>query len=235
MFPKRGALALFVTILALVAILTYQTPTLSTPPADTGSLVAPPVAAASSADGTESASADSIDPSTGLPWATESATVIWSPMPGSTPGLTPGATPAPTTGSGVLSGPNATAPPPAVPPAPGTPAPITHPNPTPPPVTAPPRTPAPGYTGKLTGKVVTMQYGPVQVQAVYSSGRLTNVVTLQTPTGDSHSIAIAQRACPILRSEALTAQSANIHTVSGATYTSKAYIASLQSAIDKKP
>jgi len=80
-----------------------------------------------------------------------------------------------------------------------------------------------------------MKYGPVQVQAVYSGGRLSNVVTLQTPTGDSHSASIAQRACPILRSEALSAQSAKIHTVSGATYTSKAYIASLQAAIDAKP
>ena len=39
-------------------------------------------------------------------------------------------------------------------------------------------------------------------------------------------------ALPELRSETLTAQSAQIDTVSGATYTSDAYIRSLQSAID---
>ena len=38
---------------------------------------------------------------------------------------------------------------------------------------------------------------------------------------------------PILRSEALSAQSAKINTVSGATYTSDGYKTSLQSAIDK--
>jgi uncharacterized protein with FMN-binding domain len=37
---------------------------------------------------------------------------------------------------------------------------------------------------------------------------------------------------PILRSEALQAQSANIDGVSGATYTSTAYAQSLQSALD---
>jgi uncharacterized protein with FMN-binding domain len=35
-----------------------------------------------------------------------------------------------------------------------------------------------------------------------------------------------------LNSEALTAQSANVHTISGATYTSNGYAQSLQSAID---
>jgi hypothetical protein len=47
------------------------------------------------------------------------------------------------------------------------------------------------------------------------------------------SVQIAQRSAPILRSEALSAQSAQINTVSGATYTSNAYKSSLQSAIDK--
>ena len=36
----------------------------------------------------------------------------------------------------------------------------------------------------------------------------------------------------MLNSEALTAQSANVDTISGATYTSRSYEQSLQSAID---
>ena len=43
---------------------------------------------------------------------------------------------------------------------------------------------------------------------------------------------ISRAAAPILREEALQAQSANIDTVSGATYTSEAYAQSLQAALD---
>jgi uncharacterized protein with FMN-binding domain len=78
-----------------------------------------------------------------------------------------------------------------------------------------------------------MKYGPVQVRVVYSNGKIVDVAALQMPTAESRSVQIAQRSAPILRSEALSAQSAQINTVSGATYTSKAYNASLQSAIDK--
>jgi uncharacterized protein with FMN-binding domain len=38
---------------------------------------------------------------------------------------------------------------------------------------------------------------------------------------------------PKLQQEALTAQNANVATVSGATYTSQAYKSSLQSALDQ--
>jgi uncharacterized protein with FMN-binding domain len=45
-------------------------------------------------------------------------------------------------------------------------------------------------------------------------------------------VRINTRAVPVLNSEALTAQSAKVHSVSGATYTSNDYVKSLQSAID---
>ena len=41
------------------------------------------------------------------------------------------------------------------------------------------------------------------------------------------------RAEPILRAEVLAAQSADVSMVSGATYTSRAYLTSLQSALDQ--
>jgi uncharacterized protein with FMN-binding domain len=44
------------------------------------------------------------------------------------------------------------------------------------------------------------------------------------------SAAINSQAIPILKNETLQAQGANVNTVSGATYTSQAYIQSLQSA-----
>jgi uncharacterized protein with FMN-binding domain len=72
----------------------------------------------------------------------------------------------------------------------------------------------------------------VQVQITVSGGQITNVVALQTPTRDRRSVGINERATPTLASEALSAQSAQIDTVSGATYTSDSYKVSLQAAID---
>lgn len=51
------------------------------------------------------------------------------------------------------------------------------------------------------------------------------------PTG-GHSGRISDEVGPLLRSEALAAQSAQIDVISGATYTSRAYATSLQSALD---
>jgi uncharacterized protein with FMN-binding domain len=49
----------------------------------------------------------------------------------------------------------------------------------------------------------------------------------------SRSQFIMSQALPQLRQEFLTAQSANVQTISGATYTSQAFLSSLQSAILK--
>jgi uncharacterized protein with FMN-binding domain len=87
-------------------------------------------------------------------------------------------------------------------------------------------------TVTATGQTVNTQYGPVQVRVVETSGRLTNVTAIQVPSSSSHSAEIAAHAVPILRSEALKANSARIDVVSGATYTSNGYAQSLQSALD---
>jgi uncharacterized protein with FMN-binding domain len=85
----------------------------------------------------------------------------------------------------------------------------------------------------VNGETFTNKWGPVQVQATFAAdGTLTAIDTLQTPTRDGKSIRINDRAVPSLNSEALTAQTADIHTVSGATYTTNGYRQSLQSAID---
>ncbi|HEY0531080.1 MAG TPA: FMN-binding protein [Actinoplanes sp.] len=55
---------------------------------------------------------------------------------------------------------------------------------------------------------------------------------MRHPSGDDRSIQIAADALPQLRSETLTAQSAHIDTVGGATYTSHGYQQSLQGALD---
>ena len=84
----------------------------------------------------------------------------------------------------------------------------------------------------VNGAAYSNRYGAVQVQAVFGAdGKLTAVNLLQLPT-DRKSVAINNRAVPTLNSEALAIQSARVHTVSGATYTSEDYVKSLQSAID---
>ncbi|MEP7203857.1 MAG: FMN-binding protein [Ilumatobacteraceae bacterium] len=85
----------------------------------------------------------------------------------------------------------------------------------------------------FNGQLVNTEYGPVQVQLQFTNGAISEVAIVAYPTGDKKSVRINARALPTLRSEVLSAQSAQIDTVSGATYTSDAYVRSLQSAIDQ--
>ena len=96
---------------------------------------------------------------------------------------------------------------------------------------APVRTTTP-VNKTVTGTVVQTPYGPVQVRAVVSNGKLTDVTPVQLPNDTPHSQQISNYAAPQLRQEALKAGSAHIDIVSGATYTSDGYAQSLQSALD---
>jgi len=84
----------------------------------------------------------------------------------------------------------------------------------------------------ITGKVGHTVYGPVQVQLVVKSGKIVKVAILEQPSNTIHDIQIGEFAFPKLIGETLAAQSAKIDAVSGASYTSAGYIASLQSAVD---
>ena len=88
-------------------------------------------------------------------------------------------------------------------------------------------------TRTVTGAVANTQHGPMQVQLVLTGKRITKVNVLQRTDDGQESIQIDSFAIPKLTSETLTAQSARIDAVSGATYTSQGYIQSLQSALDK--
>jgi uncharacterized protein with FMN-binding domain len=89
------------------------------------------------------------------------------------------------------------------------------------------------FTGQVTGSAVRTPFGTVQVQVTFQNGTMTDVQALQLPSGGGHTSQVSSYAGPQLRSEALAAQSAQIDTVSGATYTSQGYIQSLQSALDQ--
>ena len=86
--------------------------------------------------------------------------------------------------------------------------------------------------GTYVGAGDSNRWGTVQVQAVYSGGQLVDVQILQYPDGDNKSVSINQRALPTLINASISSQSANVSTISGATYTSDSYKVSLQSAID---
>ncbi|MFE5085833.1 FMN-binding protein [Streptomyces mirabilis] len=84
----------------------------------------------------------------------------------------------------------------------------------------------------VTGDVAQTQYGPVQVRITVSGGKITKSEVVQIPSG-GRSTEVSNASVPKLNQEAVTAGSANIDAVSGASYTSAGYKKSLQSALDK--
>jgi len=113
-------------------------------------------------------------------------------------------------------------PPPAQDPVADAPAPAATPRPT------PANRPA---DGTFTGPTIPTRYGDVQVRIAVSGGRLADVSVLRMPDDRARSAEITQYVTPVLRSEAIQAQSARIDVISGATLTSEAYAESLDAAL----
>jgi uncharacterized protein with FMN-binding domain len=88
-------------------------------------------------------------------------------------------------------------------------------------------------SASYTGQAVDTRYGPVQVRIDVSGGKISKIDVLQYPDGLQRDQDINSYALPVLNQEALSAQSAQIDSVSGATYTSDGYTQSLQSALDQ--
>ncbi|MEV7043450.1 FMN-binding protein [Amycolatopsis sp. NPDC051061] len=104
--------------------------------------------------------------------------------------------------------------------------------------TQPSRTAAPpasgtSAAGTFTGDAADTRYGPVQVQITVAGGTITDAEAIEYPQESGRDVRINSEAVPELNQETLQAQSAQIDTVSGATYTSEGYQQSLQSAIDQ--
>ncbi|HEY7718567.1 MAG TPA: FMN-binding protein [Pedococcus sp.] len=83
------------------------------------------------------------------------------------------------------------------------------------------------------GEAAQTRWGPVQVRITVANGRITAADVLQVPMANHHDQQINSYAVPILNSEVVDAQGADIDMVSGATDTSEGYLTSLQSAIDR--
>jgi uncharacterized protein with FMN-binding domain len=90
-----------------------------------------------------------------------------------------------------------------------------------------------GVSGTFKGETSQTRWGPVQVQVTLTDGKITDVTTLQYPNGDRRSQSISSQVIPWLQDEVLQVQSAQINGISGATYTSGGFKASLASALQK--
>ena len=84
-----------------------------------------------------------------------------------------------------------------------------------------------------TGAAMQTRYGPAQVRVTVAGGKIVKIQAVQLQNSDAHSQAISSYAAPQLGQSVLAKQTAAVDTVSGATYTSLSYEASLQSALDK--
>jgi uncharacterized protein with FMN-binding domain len=87
-------------------------------------------------------------------------------------------------------------------------------------------------TKTYNGSVASTRWGDVQVTITVKDGKITDVQVPVYPTANGRDQEINSYALPVLRQETLSAQSAGIDTVSGATVTSGGYIESLQAALD---
>jgi uncharacterized protein with FMN-binding domain len=105
----------------------------------------------------------------------------------------------------------------------------------PPEASAPtPATTRPPLTdGTATGPLIQTFYGPVRIRVTVVAGTLTEVTEVTLPSEHLHSRWIAANLVPQLRQRVLTAQSADVDVVSGATYTGQGYLTSLQGALDQ--
>lgn len=111
------------------------------------------------------------------------------------------------------------------------------------PVTSGPATSGPATTtgpattaavaASATGKYVNYSYGALAVKVTVNGQKIADVSVARIQTLEQYSQSLAQQVIPMLRSEVLAAQSAQINSISGASYTSEAYAMSLQSALDK--
>ena len=87
--------------------------------------------------------------------------------------------------------------------------------------------------GTYTGSAANASYGTVQVAAVITSGKLSDIKFLNYPSDRQHSMQLSSYVLPVLRQEAIAIQSEKVNTVSGASYTSAAFKESLSSALSQ--
>jgi uncharacterized protein with FMN-binding domain len=86
-------------------------------------------------------------------------------------------------------------------------------------------------TRSATGTTEQFGYGSIAIKVTVQGQRIIGISTASLQTAESYSQQLAQQELPVLTQEALSAQSANIQSVSGASYLSAGFAQSLQSAL----
>ena len=86
-------------------------------------------------------------------------------------------------------------------------------------------------TQTYTGDAVETGFGAVQVEVTVEGSTITDVTAIAVPQDDPKSSQISAYAIPELEQQAITAQSASLDGISGASYTSAGFAQSLQSAL----
>ncbi|WP_116114856.1 FMN-binding protein [Austwickia chelonae] len=93
--------------------------------------------------------------------------------------------------------------------------------------------PNPSYRdGQYSGERADYKYGDTTVKITVAGGCITQVEAALN-ANSSYSTQLQGKAGPVLKDRVVAANSAEISTVSGATYTSQAYRTSLQAAVDQ--
>src|ERR1700689_3689674 len=67
--------------------------------------------------------------------------------------------------------------------------------------------------GEYTGDTTTIEWGPIQVKVVIQNGQISDVQFLQVPFARTRSVKITNMAKPLLKSEAIQAQAAQVNIV----------------------
>lgn len=87
---------------------------------------------------------------------------------------------------------------------------------------------------QATGANANYYFGILSVKITVAQTKITKVtIAAINDGGNSRSVSIDQYSIPLLEQEALQAQSGNIQSISGASYTSAGFAQSLQSALTK--
>jgi uncharacterized protein with FMN-binding domain len=95
-------------------------------------------------------------------------------------------------------------------------------------------TTSPPTTRSATGEVVSYGYGLLSVAVTVSRDTISKVsIASLDDGGNFRSQSIDEQSLPVLEQETLRAQSANVQSVSGASYTSEGFVQSLQNALSK--
>jgi uncharacterized protein with FMN-binding domain len=243
---RRVILGTAGTVAGLVAVLSYTPLDVAVRSAADGpvsGLGAPPPVAS---DGPTSAPLTPSEGSPSRPVAVPSVTRPAARRPSKSRAVAPVArssSPAGHTGAPASTVPGQSTPPPAVtstaqaaPTKAAAPPPRTSSKPPPPPRRSTPRptpTKPPAQTGPkdYTGAAVTYKYGTMQVAVRIQNGKIVDAWAVTYPQGTSKSY--SEYAIPLLRSRTIAAQSAKVASASGATFTSAAWVTSLQSALTK--